>query len=236
MGTLIGYSLVAMAVLFLRYRSTLVHPDGTITKNCIGGELKHSRGFLEPLVSRLPYARVPQTSIVAFAVLCLLAALCVTQAQANSLAALILGALLISLLLLCIFLIASFEQTVPSTFAVPLCPFVPLVSIAFNSTLLSNLRPGTWARFSFWMLIGLIMYFIYGVRHSKADSDWQPTRLNEQKAAQWYHSTETVEPNPEHDNGAQEQKNDASEQESGTVEQNNHAPIKDRETEVNTSN
>nr|GMC95611.1 cationic amino acid transporter 2, vacuolar-like [Ipomoea batatas] len=50
------------------------------------------------------------------------------------------------------------------------CPFVPLLPIAcilINVYLLINLGGATWARVSVWLLIGMIVYILYGRSHSK---------------------------------------------------------------------
>ncbi|KAI5659527.1 hypothetical protein M9H77_28320 [Catharanthus roseus] len=50
-----------------------------------------------------------------------------------------------------------------------ICPFVPLLPIAcilINVYLLINLGAATWTRVSIWLLIGVLVYLIYGRRHS----------------------------------------------------------------------
>ncbi|WCJ43564.1 cationic amino acid transporter 2 [Euphorbia peplus] len=50
-----------------------------------------------------------------------------------------------------------------------ICPFVPLlpiVCILINLYLLVNLGADTWTRVSVWLLIGVVVYAIYGRRHS----------------------------------------------------------------------
>jgi APA family basic amino acid/polyamine antiporter len=52
-------------------------------------------------------------------------------------------------------------------FKTPGVPFTPLITIAFCFYLMYSLPTGTWLRFGGWLLAGLIVYFAYGVRHSK---------------------------------------------------------------------
>ncbi len=52
-------------------------------------------------------------------------------------------------------------------FRTPGVPFTPLITIAFCFYLMYSLPAGTWLRFGGWLLAGLIVYFAYGVRHSK---------------------------------------------------------------------
>ncbi|MED6276358.1 hypothetical protein CHARACLAT_002219 [Characodon lateralis] len=48
----------------------------------------------------------------------------------------------------------------------PCVPFVPAAAILVNSYLMLKLSPLTWARFTIWCLIGLLIYGCYGVWHS----------------------------------------------------------------------
>ncbi|XP_055330477.1 cationic amino acid transporter 4-like [Paramacrobiotus metropolitanus] len=53
------------------------------------------------------------------------------------------------------------------SFQVPFVPFTPALSIFCNVVLMTNLTNMTWLRFFIWMVIGLLVYFGYGIRHSK---------------------------------------------------------------------
>ncbi|OQV18773.1 Cationic amino acid transporter 4 [Hypsibius exemplaris] len=53
------------------------------------------------------------------------------------------------------------------SFQVPFVPFTPALSIFCNVVLMTNLTSHTWLRFLIWMIIGLIVYFGYGIQHSK---------------------------------------------------------------------
>ncbi|XP_031564425.1 cationic amino acid transporter 2-like isoform X3 [Actinia tenebrosa] len=51
-------------------------------------------------------------------------------------------------------------------FKVPLVPFLPLASMFINIYLMMELSSVTWIRFCLWMIIGMCIYFFYGIRHS----------------------------------------------------------------------
>jgi APA family basic amino acid/polyamine antiporter len=52
-------------------------------------------------------------------------------------------------------------------FRVPWVPFLPLVSMAFCLLLMASLPLETWIRFFVWLAIGLVIYFLFGKKHSE---------------------------------------------------------------------
>ncbi|MCX4584769.1 amino acid permease [Streptomyces sp. NBC_01481] len=52
-------------------------------------------------------------------------------------------------------------------FRTPWVPVLPIVSIAASLWLMLNLPGETWLRFAIWMLIGFVVYFLYGRRNSR---------------------------------------------------------------------
>src|SRR5215218_5614194 len=55
----------------------------------------------------------------------------------------------------------------PRPFRTPWVPFVPIAGIFACFYLMWGLPADTWARLIIWMLLGLVIYFAYGRRHSK---------------------------------------------------------------------
>ncbi len=55
----------------------------------------------------------------------------------------------------------------PRGFRVPLVPWLPLVSILACLVLMLSLPLQTWLRFAAWLLIGSLIYFLFGKRHSE---------------------------------------------------------------------
>ena len=55
----------------------------------------------------------------------------------------------------------------PRPFRAPWVPFVPIMAILSCFWLMAGLPLITWIRFGIWLLIGVAIYFLYGVRHSK---------------------------------------------------------------------
>lgn len=54
----------------------------------------------------------------------------------------------------------------PRGFRTPLVPLIPILAIITSLWLMLNLTAITWVRFGIWMAIGLVVYFLYGRRHS----------------------------------------------------------------------
>jgi APA family basic amino acid/polyamine antiporter len=59
----------------------------------------------------------------------------------------------------------------PRTFRLPLMPFVPAFGVVASLFLMAQLSPETWARFGVWLLIGFVVYFAYGRKHSLLNPD-----------------------------------------------------------------
>src|SRR5882724_6957720 len=55
----------------------------------------------------------------------------------------------------------------PRPFRVPLVPLFPIVGVLLCFVLMLSLPVLTWIRFFVWLGIGLLIYFLYSVRHSK---------------------------------------------------------------------
>jgi basic amino acid/polyamine antiporter, APA family len=54
----------------------------------------------------------------------------------------------------------------PRSFRTPLMPVIPAVGALFSIWLVTFLAPVTWLRFAVWFVIGMAVYFGYGIRHS----------------------------------------------------------------------
>jgi APA family basic amino acid/polyamine antiporter len=52
-------------------------------------------------------------------------------------------------------------------FRVPFVPVFPIIGVILCAALMLSLPVLTWLRFFLWLIIGLVIYFLYGIRHSK---------------------------------------------------------------------
>jgi len=55
----------------------------------------------------------------------------------------------------------------PRPFKTPWVPFVPLMAILVSGYLMLSLPGDTWLRLVVWLIIGLVIYFTYGQKHSR---------------------------------------------------------------------
>jgi basic amino acid/polyamine antiporter, APA family len=59
------------------------------------------------------------------------------------------------------------EPLRPRAFRTPFVPIVPILGILSCLYLMHGLPAITWLRFGAWLIVGMIIYFLYGYRHSK---------------------------------------------------------------------
>ncbi len=69
-----------------------------------------------------------------------------------------------------VILLRKTRPEVERKFKTPGVPFTPLVTVAFCFYLMASLPKVTWIRFGIWLLVGLLIYFLYSVHHSKLQS------------------------------------------------------------------
>nr|VZI03173.1 unnamed protein product [Spirometra erinaceieuropaei] len=60
----------------------------------------------------------------------------------------------------------QFPAQRPNLYRLPMVPFTPFCTIVINCVLIAELSWMTWVRFLIWVVIGGLIYFAYGVRHS----------------------------------------------------------------------
>ena len=58
----------------------------------------------------------------------------------------------------------------PRPFRTPWVPLVPLLGVVFNGYMMYELGWLNWARLLIWLAIGLVIYFMYGQKHSRVQA------------------------------------------------------------------
>ncbi|MGA5560853.1 amino acid permease [Streptomyces platensis] len=66
-----------------------------------------------------------------------------------------------------VILLRRSRPDLPRSFRTPLVPLVPVLSVAASVWLMLNLPAETWVRFAIWMVLGFVIYFLYGRSHSR---------------------------------------------------------------------
>ncbi|XP_032276732.1 cationic amino acid transporter 3-like [Phoca vitulina] len=175
-GTLLTYSLVAICVLIVRYQPEMKDEDSATGAHQESG----------PVVEKLtlwglfcPGSPTPtalsglDVSVCASLLALLLTLLCLVLAQWPGL--LLSGdPVLVTVVVLLLVLVTGItgvicrkpQSSTPLYFKVPALPLLPLLSIFVNVYLMMQMAAGTRARFGVWMLIGLAIYFGYGIQHA----------------------------------------------------------------------
>ncbi|KAM6923584.1 cationic amino acid transporter 2 [Xenentodon cancila] len=166
-GTLFAYTLVALCILILRYQ-----PDSSKENDLQIRESNSKLSFLRPPSS--PNSHTSRTvTILAVSSVLVVVALCVTLTQAidalsriEAWSVTLVCIFSMTLLLILVFLWLQPQNPTKASFMVPFLPALPLVSTLINVYLMVQLGSDTWLRYAIWMLVGLVIYFGYGVHHS----------------------------------------------------------------------
>ncbi|CAG9864957.1 unnamed protein product [Phyllotreta striolata] len=182
-GTLLAYSMVAACILVLRY-----HPESTEKEMVVPPALYvrqiFNRKTQEP--SKLTGAVVTWEIIVFFMFSFITSGIMTFFEDAlfsGEIWVLAVCSVLIAILVFLMVLV-SFQPTtkLSSGFSVPLIPWIPGLSIFTNIYLMTHIQKDTWIKYGYWMVIGLVIYFAYGLWHSmERNKDEEQTRaLNRQ--------------------------------------------------------
>ncbi|KAK4884621.1 hypothetical protein RN001_000892 [Aquatica leii] len=191
-GTLLAYTIVSASVIILRYRPTpmiLSRRNSSVVSETSGsisqattpgsevlssaGTLKPQYNWLNPIFGQCRPGAVVTASVFIFT--CVSGALCaLLQIYTKDLWDGIWWVILLILFFIvvmagCIFIIIAHYQNIDANlkFRVPMVPIIPALSIFCNLEFMAHLNVLTWLRFLVWMIVGLLVYFLYGIHYSK---------------------------------------------------------------------
>lgn len=147
-------------------------PTSDLIEVALAGRLKSQFRWLEPLLGRFDPGAAVSASVLLFTVLsfaiCFQLEVSWSELYSGTWWALILYGFLIFFAAACVAVIAVHHQNTRGlNFKVPLVPYVPALSIFCNVVLMVHLSALTWLRFFIWVSIGMLVYFLYGIHHSK---------------------------------------------------------------------
>ncbi|NXI40964.1 CTR2 protein, partial [Galbula dea] len=190
-GTLLAYSLVAACVLILRYQPSLTYeqPKYSPEKAALAASeresavsesqinmIQENHFSLQALInpSSLPTKQTATTvNFLVGLLACLVCGLSVLITYTTHFIANLepwsiglLAVLVVSFIVTILLIQRQPQNQQRVAFMVPLLPFLPSFSILVNIYLMVQLSGDTWIRFSFWMALGFLIYFAYGIRHS----------------------------------------------------------------------
>ncbi|CAG9815648.1 unnamed protein product [Phaedon cochleariae] len=175
-GTLLAYSMVAACVLVLRYsrddRDKKYEDRQTYSFKQLAKQVIN-RKTPEPTILS---STVVTWEILLYFVICFIASGLMTAFEDDLYEGtpwLLAVCSVLILVLVSILILVSFQPTVNTTlsFSVPLIPWIPGMSIFTNIYLMTNIQKDTWIKYTYWMIIGLLIYFIYGLWHSTERSE-----------------------------------------------------------------
>ena len=181
-GTLMAYLVIAFAVIVLRYSPTdlLESPSKEVfdcSVNVIGSNSSANQTSLQPIQVKL---------LSSFLGLVVLINVLIRITQSNKILQEYQNVLIIFVIILVILLVfvlvalskVSTENRNPTACQIPFVPYLPALSVFINFHLMTQLSVTTWLRFVVWLILGLIVYFCYGIKNSKVATSNREKKTN----------------------------------------------------------
>nr|XP_036671362.1 cationic amino acid transporter 2 isoform X2 [Drosophila suzukii] len=204
-GTLLAYSVVALSIMLLRYMdyceveenpgqrevrasetTSLTSSSERFTLGSVCTQLFNVHRVQEPNAIS---SRIVGVLATLFCLISLGTGVLIMQAHhliaSEEIWALTLLAVLVLLMFLVILLIClQPREARRRLFRVPFVPVVPAISIFINIYLMLQLDSWTWIRFGVWMIVGLSIYFFYGLPNSYREmkrqrAGWQKLKYSD---------------------------------------------------------
>lgn len=159
-----GASLISLAAMCGLTSVILVD---IVTMSRIGFAMARD-GLLPPRLARL-HPRFGTPSVITLATVAVVAVLAASVPLAKLAEMVSIGTLFaFTIVSLAVAILRRTRPDLRRPFRTPLSPVLPIVSAVLCVALMANLAIETWLRFLVWLAIGLVVYFGYGVRSSRA--------------------------------------------------------------------
>ncbi|KAL1497535.1 hypothetical protein ABEB36_008479 [Hypothenemus hampei] len=191
-GTLLAYTIVSASVIILRYRPSFemtaskpaTTPGSEISQSTselttpaseminLTGTLRVQYSWMGPIFGNCEPGNVVTGAVFVFTIfscaLCTLLQTSLKHLESGIWWSVILANLFILVMIGSLFVIHAHHQNSATLhFKVPMVPVIPALSILFNIEFMVHLNILTWLRFFVWMVLGILVYFLYGIHHSK---------------------------------------------------------------------
>ncbi|CAJ0605257.1 unnamed protein product [Cylicocyclus nassatus] len=164
-GTFLAYSIVSASVLLMRYQPAPISDDSD--KWDEGGTFKRwvpMRNYLEKLpTGKTIYVAVPTLVLSYF----WLAFSMRFELYSMGLGYISIALSVLFIIVTLVFIYGHNQNSLDLSYKVPFVPLIPALSLLINCFMMAYLTYLTWIRFFIWIGAGLVIYFLYGVRHSK---------------------------------------------------------------------
>ncbi|KAI1297887.1 Cationic amino acid transporter 2 [Halotydeus destructor] len=187
-GTMLAYTLVTMSVLILRYQEDHIQVGGVMVPKQItdhSEDIPNEQQIVQDVsliakIFNIKNVHLEPTYFTSRLCDIVIGLICVTIMVMNTTLVVFEEELfdgnmtIVGVVLVCLGLLI-FEGIVlslqPQTrlklpFKVPWLPTIPMLSIFCNFYLMLRLPRATWIRFTVWLILGLAMYFLYGIKYS----------------------------------------------------------------------
>lgn len=138
----------------------------------VAGKLRPQYRWLQPLVGRCEPGSAVSVAVLLFTIMsvavCLQFEVYWDHLYNGDWLSLVTYGVLIFLMVACLVVITAHHQNCRGLqFKVPLVPVIPALSILCNIELMVHLSALTWLRLLIWLIIGMLVYFFYGIHHSR---------------------------------------------------------------------
>lgn len=149
-----------------------VSASSEMVEIALAGKLRPQYRWLEPLVGRCEPGSAVSVAVLLFTVMsiavCLQFEVYWVHLYKGDWLSLVTYGVLIFFMVACLVVITAHHQNCRGLqFKVPLVPIIPALSILCNIELMVHLSALTWLRLLIWLIIGMLVYFFYGIHHSK---------------------------------------------------------------------